>query len=154
VDARVLLAGLERRAAALAAEHDVTLDTTLLATGLVRVDPVRVEQAILILVDNAVKYGPEGQRVTLCSACSEGELRVDVGDQGPGIPETELPHIFERFYRLAEVGEPGSSLSIAQTIAEAHGGRIEAESRLGEGTRMSFILPLLPNGGQARKRNM
>jgi PAS domain S-box-containing protein len=145
VDAQVLFAGLERRAAALAAEHDATLDTTLLATGLVRVDPVRVEQAILALVDNAVKYGPEGQRVTLCSTCSEGELRVDVGDQGPGIPETELPHIFERFYRLDEVEVPGSGLglSIAQTIAEAHGGRIEARSQPGEGTRMSFILPLL-----------
>jgi PAS domain S-box-containing protein len=156
VDARVLLAGLERRAAALAAEHDATLDTTLLATGLVRVDPVRVEQAILVLVDNAVKYGPEGQRVTLCSVCSEGELRVDVGDQGPGIPEVELPHIFERFYRLAEVEVPGSGLglSIAKTIAEAHGGRIEAKSQPGEGTRMSFMLPLLPDGGQARQRNL
>jgi PAS domain S-box-containing protein len=149
VDARALLAGLERRAGALAAEHDATLDTTLLATGLVRVDPVRVEQAILALVDNAVKYGPEGQRVTLCSACSDGELRVAVEDRGPGIPETELPRIFERFYRLAEVEEPGSGLglSIAQTIAEAHGGRIEAESRLGEGTRISFILPLLQEEG-------
>ena len=156
VDAQVLLAGLERRAGALAAEHDATLDTTLLATGLVRVDPVRVEQAILALVDNAVKYGPEGQRVVLSSACIDGELRIEVEDRGPGIPETELPLIFERFYRLAEVGESGSGLglSIAQTVAEAHGGRIEAESRLGEGTRMSFILPLLPDRGQARKRNL
>jgi two-component system, OmpR family, sensor histidine kinase VicK len=152
VDAQVLLADLERRAGALAAEHNAALDTTLLASGLVRVDPVRVEQAILALVDNAVKYGPEGQRVTLCSACSEGELRVDIGDRGPGIPETELPHIFERFYRLAEVEEPGSGLglSIAQTIAEAHGGRIEAESQLGEGTRMSFILPPLQEGSKVR----
>jgi PAS domain S-box-containing protein len=148
VDVEVLLGGLERRAG----EHDATLDTTLLATGLVRVDPARVEQAILALVDNAVKYGPEGQRVTLCSACSEGELRVDVEDRGPGIPETELPHIFERFYRLAEVEEPGSGLglSIAQTIAEAHGGRIEAQSQLGEGTRMSFVLPLLQEGSKIR----
>jgi PAS domain S-box-containing protein len=145
LETKVLLAGLERRAGALAAEHDATLDTTLRDTGLVRVDPVRVEQAILALVDNAVKYGPEGQRVILRSASSDGELHVEVGDQGPGIPETELPHIFERFYRLAGVEEPGSGLglSIAQTIAEAHGGRIEAESQAGEGTRMSFILPLL-----------
>jgi PAS domain S-box-containing protein len=148
VEVQVLLAGLERRAGALAAEHQATLDTTLPATGLVRVDPARVEQAILALVDNAVKYGPEGQRLSLFSACSEGELRVVVEDRGPGIPETELPRIFERFYRLAEVDEPGSGLglSIAQTIAEAHGGRIEAESHLGEGTRMSFILPLLQEG--------
>ena len=150
VEAQVLLAGLERRAGALAAEYDATLDTTLLATGLVRVDPARVEQAILALVDNAVKYGPEGQRVTLESASSEGELRVVVGDRGPGIHETELPHIFERFYRLADVEVPGSGLglSIAQTIAEAHGGRIEAESHPGEGTRMSFVLPLLQEGSK------
>jgi hypothetical protein len=98
------------------------------------------------------KYGPEGQRVTLGSACSEGELRVDGGDRGPGIPETELPHIFERFYRLAGAEEPGSGLglSIAQTIVEAHGGRIEAQSQPGEGTRMSFILPLLQEGSKVR----
>ena len=78
VDAQALLAGLERRAGARAAEHDATLDTTLLATGLVRVDPVRVEQAILALVDNAVKYCPEGQRVILSSACTDGELRIEV----------------------------------------------------------------------------
>ncbi|MDQ3251925.1 MAG: PAS domain-containing sensor histidine kinase [Actinomycetota bacterium] len=152
VEAKVLLADLERRAGALAAENDATLDTTLLATGLVRVDPVRVEQAILALVDNAVKYGPEGQSVTLRSACSDGELRVEVGDRGPGIPEAELPHVFERFYRLDGVEEPGSGLglSIAQTIAEAHGGRIEAESQPGEGTSMSFVLPLLQAGSEVR----
>jgi two-component system sensor histidine kinase VicK len=80
------------------------------------------------------------------------ELRVEVGDRGPGIPEAELPHVFERFYRLDGVDEPGNGLglSIAQTIAEAHGGRIEAESQPGEGTRMTLILPLLPDGGRAR----
>jgi signal transduction histidine kinase len=109
-----------------------------------------VEQAILALVDNAVKYGPEGQRVTLGSASSERELRVVVADRGQGIHETELPHIFERFYRLADVEVPGSrlGLSIALTIAEAHGGRIEAESHPGEGTRMSFVLPLLQEGSK------
>jgi signal transduction histidine kinase len=104
----------------------------------------------MALVDNAVKYGPEGQRVTLRSDCSSGELRVEVEDQGPGIPDTELPQVFERFYRLAGVEQPGSGLglSIAQTIAEAHGGRIEAESQPGEGTRMSFVLPLVQEGSQ------
>ena len=116
-------------------------------SGLVRVDPARVEQAVLALVDNAIKYGPEGQRITLKSSSREGELHVEVGDRGPGIPEMELPHVYERFYRLDGVDEPGSGLglSIAQTIAEAHGGRIEAESQPGGGTRMSLILPLLPD---------
>ena len=136
----------------MAAEHGATLDTTLAETGLVRVDPARVEQAILALVDNAIKYGPEGQSITLRSISAGGELRVEVGDQGPGIPETELPHVFERFYRLDGVGEPGNGLglSIAQTIAEAHGGRIEAESQPGEGTRMTLILPLRPDEDRIR----
>jgi PAS domain S-box-containing protein len=152
VETQVLLAGLERRAGALAAEHDATLSTTFAENSTVRVDPVRVEQAILALVDNAVKYGPEGQRVALRSDCSGGELRVEVEDQGPVIPETELPQVFERFYRLAGVEQPGSGLglSISQTIAEAHGGRIEAESQPGEGTRMSFVLPLLQNESEVR----
>jgi PAS domain S-box-containing protein len=151
VQTKVLLGGLARRATSLAAEHGAKLDTTLAQTGFVRVDPVRIEQAVLALVDNAIKYGPDGQSITLKSASSNGELRVEVGDKGPGIPETELPHVFERFYRLDGVDEPGNGLglSIAQTIAEAHGGRIEAESRPGEGTRMSLVLPLLPDADRA-----
>ena len=152
VEGNVLIEGLASRAASLAAEHGAILDTTLEETGLVRVDPARVEQAILALVDNAIKYGPEGQRITLRSGSREGELRVEVGDRGVGIPEAELPHVFERFYRLDGVEEPGNGLglSIAQTIAEAHGGRIEAESQPGEGTRMTLILPLLRPQAQGR----
>jgi PAS domain S-box-containing protein len=152
VETSVLLRGLARRAGSLAAEHGAALDTTLAENGLVRVDPARVEQAILALVDNAIKYGPEGQRVTLRSNSPDGELRIEVGDRGPGIPETELPRVFERFYRLDGVEEPGNGLglSIAQTIAEAHGGRIEADSDPGEGTRMSLALPLLPDENRLR----
>jgi signal transduction histidine kinase len=152
VEAKILIKGLARRARSLAAEHGATLDTTLAEIGLVRVDPARVEQAILALVDNAIKYGPESQRITLRSGCSNGELRVEVGDRGPGIPEMELPRVFERFYRLDGVDEPGNGLglSIAQTIAEAHGGRIEAESQPGEGTRMTLVLPLLPDEDRLR----
>jgi signal transduction histidine kinase len=152
VEANVLIKSLARRATSLAAEHGATLDTRREETGLVRVDPARVEQAVLALVDNAIKYGPEGQRITLRSSSREGELRVEVGDRGPGIPETELPHVFERFYRLDDVEEPGNGLglSIAQTIAEAHSGRIEAESQPGVGTRMNLILPLLPDEDRLR----
>jgi two-component system, OmpR family, sensor histidine kinase VicK len=111
-----------------------------------------VEQAVLALVDNAIKYGPEGRGISLRSGSHDGELRVEVGDKGPGIPEMELPRVFERFYRLDGVDEPGNGLglSIAQTIAEAHGGRIEAESQPGEGTRMTLILPLLPDEDRLR----
>jgi PAS domain S-box-containing protein len=152
VEAKVLIKGLARRARSLAAEHGATLDTTLAEIGLVRVDPARVEQAVLALVDNAIKYGPEGRGISLRSGSHYGELRVEVGDKGPGIPEMELPRVFERFYRLDGVDEPGNGLglSIAQTIAEAHGGRIEAESQPGEGTRMTLVLPLLPDEDRLR----
>jgi two-component system, OmpR family, sensor histidine kinase VicK len=152
VEANVLIKGLARRATSLVAEHGATLDTTREESGLVRVDPARVEQAVLALVDNAIKYGPDRQRITLRSSARESELRVEVGDRGPGIPETELPHVFERFYRLDSIEEPGNGLglSIAQTIAEAHGGRIEAESQPGEGTSMTLILPLLRQRKQGR----
>jgi two-component system sensor histidine kinase VicK len=77
-----------------------------------------------------------------------GELRIAVEDCGPGIPGDELPHIFERFYRLDKarsrrLGGTGLGLPIAKAIVESHGGRIEAVSRLGEGTKMTLCSPLL-----------
>jgi two-component system, OmpR family, sensor histidine kinase VicK len=79
-----------------------------------------------------------------------------VADEGPGIPEEELPRIFERFYRMdktrsRELGGSGLGLPIAKTIAEVHGGRIEAESHVGEGTKMSVYLPLIP--GTTRRQS-
>jgi two-component system sensor histidine kinase VicK len=111
-------------------------------------DRGRVEQAVLILVDNAAKYGPPGGKVSLTSEARSGDLRVTVADEGPGIPEEELTRIFERFYRMdktrsRKLGGSGLGLPIANTIVEAHGGRIEAESRVGEGTSMSICLPLI-----------
>jgi signal transduction histidine kinase len=116
--------------------------------GRLRVDPARVEQAVLILVDNAAKYGPPEGPITLTTSTGSGELRITIEDCGPGIPEEDLPRIFERFYRINKErsrkrGGAGLGLSIAKTIAEVHGGRIDAESRVGGGTRMSLHFPLL-----------
>jgi PAS domain S-box-containing protein len=145
------LAGLAKGAEALLGEHGALLETDLAGTGRVRMDPARVKQAVLALLDNAAKYGPKGGRVSLRSATPDGQLCVEVEDHGPGISSEHLPHVFERFYRVDDAGEPGSGLglSIAKSIAEAHGGRIEAVSRPGEGTMMKLHLPLLaslPNG--------
>jgi PAS domain S-box-containing protein len=136
---------LTKSAEALALEQGAPLTAALADEGWVRMDPTRIKQAVLALVDNAAKYGPKGEPVTLSSATPDGELSIEVGDRGPGIPEKDLPHVFERFYRVNGTPEPGNGLglSIAATIAEAHGGRIEARSRPGEGTRMSLYLPLL-----------
>ncbi|QIN82147.1 PAS domain S-box protein [Rubrobacter tropicus] len=145
VPVKALLNSLAKRAASVAAGHGATLAVSPFGDGIVRADPTRVEQAVLALVENAGKYGPEGQTITLDSAIEGGELRVQVRDRGPGIPEADLPHVFERFYRASDVGEPGNGLglSIARTIVQAHGGRIEVESKTGQGTQVCVSLPLL-----------
>ena len=153
---------LAGRAEVLARERGADLETRLSGEGSMEIDPHRIEQAVLILVDNAAKYGPTGGPITLSSATRSGELRIMVQDRGPGIPGEELPRIFERFYRLdkarsRKLGGAGLGLPIAKTIVQAHGGRIEAASRPGEGTRMSIYLPLLtaepqPDGQSSRRR--
>ncbi|HSK99466.1 MAG TPA: PAS domain S-box protein [Rubrobacteraceae bacterium] len=141
------LAELAKGAEALAQELGTPLEADLSGTGRVRMDPSRVKQAVLALVDNAAKYGAKGGRVSLRSLTSDSDLRLEVEDGGPGIPPEHLPYVFERFYRVDDTGEPGNGLglSIARSIAEAHGGRIEAVSRSDEGTRMTLHLPLLPS---------
>lgn len=142
-----LMAEVAGRAEALARERGAELEVDLAGEGELDADARRLEQAVLILVDNAAKYGSPG-KVTLASRTSPTKLRITVADRGPGIPEKDLPHVFERFYRVdkaraRKLGGAGLGLPIARTIAEAHGGRIEAESRPGEGTEMIIHLPLL-----------
>ncbi|MGH3089716.1 MAG: PAS domain S-box protein [Rubrobacteraceae bacterium] len=157
VSAAPFLSELAERAEALAREHGASFEANLSGEGWLRVDPARIEQAVLILVDNAAKYGPPGESVTLTSEARSDELLIEVSDKGPGIPEENLLHVFERFYRTDEgrMRKPGAGLglSIARTIAALHGGGIEASSRVGEGTRMSLRLPLLnappPTGSRA-----
>lgn len=141
-----LLGRLERRARTLARERGASLVTALSGEGALRCDVERIEQSVLVLVDNAARYGPLGGEITLSSRTLPGILVIEVSDRGPGIPPEELPRIFERFYRgEGAAGERGSGLPIARIIAEAHGGSIEGSSRPGEGTRMSLKLP---TGGQ------
>ena len=160
IPVETLLAELTGRAGVLASEGGAHLQTELSGEGIVNIDVQRIEQAVLILVDNSAKYGPEGGEILLTSAVRSGELRVGVQDHGPGIPKEELPRVFERFYRLDKarsrrMGGAGLGLPIAKTIVEAHGGHVEAVSRLGEGTKITLCLPLLarpnPSGGEARK---
>jgi two-component system phosphate regulon sensor histidine kinase PhoR len=113
--------------------------------GLVRVDQGRIEQALLNLIHNAIKFTPAGGTITL-SAEARGELvRLAVADTGVGIPAEELPRIFERFYKRDSARRsPGTGLglAIAKHIAQAHGGAIGAESTPGHGTTIWIDLPL------------
>lgn len=150
------LTELAERAKVLARDRGANLETELSGEGEIEIDRGQVEQAVLILVDNAAKYGPPGGTLAFSSEARSGKLRVTVADQGPGIPQEELSRIFERFYRLDKtrsrrLGGSGLGLPIAKTIVEAHEGRIEAESRVGEGTRMSIYLPLA--SAKADRRN-
>jgi len=109
---------------------------------LVRCDRQRLTQVLANLIGNAVKFSPEGARVEL-RLREEGEwLRIDVRDWGPGIAEADLPQVFTRYWQAADTAHLGTGLGlfIARTIVESHGGRIEVESRLGEGSTFSVYL--------------
>jgi signal transduction histidine kinase len=107
-------------------------------------DQNRIRQVAAILLDNAVKYTPDGGRVTVRILEKNGWAELEVSDTGPGISEDELPLIFERFYQAEAsraAGGAGLGLSIACQIAEAHGGRIEVESSPGGGSTFTLLLP-------------
>lgn len=113
-------------------------------------DRDRLKQLFLNLVANAVQYTPSGGRVTLSLRLVGEWTHISVTDTGPGIPAEEIPHLFERFYRMdrSRARKPrtgaGLGLSIAYWIAHNHGGRIEVASELGKGTTFSVWLPLAP----------
>jgi signal transduction histidine kinase len=107
-------------------------------------DRERLRQALSILLDNAVKYTPEGGRVTMSIVEEDGSVGVEVSDTGIGIPEDQIPHVFERFYRAEEARSTeglGLGLSIARQIAEDHGGSIEVRSKPREGSTFIIRIP-------------
>jgi two-component system OmpR family sensor kinase len=107
-------------------------------------DRERVLQVASILLDNAVKYTPDGGSVTVSVGEGDGSVALAVSDTGVGISEEQLPLIFERFYRAdpsRSEGGAGLGLSIARQIAEAHGGQIGAESTPGTGSTFTLLLP-------------
>jgi signal transduction histidine kinase len=111
-------------------------------------DRDRLKQVLLNLVANAIEHTPSEGRITLNLACDNGWARLAVADTGRGIPQKEIPYIFERFYRLDRSrrrkagGGAGLGLSIAYWISRSHGGRIEVESQVGRGTEFTVFLPL------------
>jgi len=106
-----------------------------------------LEQILINLLDNAIKYGREGGKITIsANQKDQKEIEVSVRDNGIGIPQEDLPRIFERFYRVdkgrsQELGGTGLGLSIVKHLISAHGGRVWAESQLGEGSTFYFTLP-------------
>jgi signal transduction histidine kinase len=110
-------------------------------------DPERIMQVLGNLVTNALRHTPSGGRITLSAQERGSALALAVQDTGAGIAPDVLPHIFDRFYRgdaarSEQDGESGLGLAIAKSITEAHGGAIEVQSELGQGTVFTILLPV------------
>jgi signal transduction histidine kinase len=120
-------------------------------------DPVKIRQAFLNLIGNAMKFTPSGGRIVLGAKLREGgrdEIEIFVRDSGIGVSPAEQEKIFEKFYQIdasTTRSNPGLGLglSLVKSIALAHGGQAGVESRPGEGSRFSIRLPVLP--AQSRK---
>jgi len=111
-----------------------------------RMNAALLEQAVVNLIDNAVKYSPNGQKVHVTAYKDNGEVVIRVEDRGCGIPREHLPRIFERFYRVdrarsRELGGTGLGLAIVKHIAQVHGGRATVKSTVGEGSVFCIHLP-------------
>ncbi|MBI3754551.1 MAG: ATP-binding protein, partial [Deltaproteobacteria bacterium] len=109
-------------------------------------DKDRLEQVIVNLADNAIKYTNNGT-VRIFARKTDNMLQIDVEDTGIGIPEKDIPRIFERFYRVdkgrsRELGGTGLGLAIVKHIIQGHNGKIWVKSKLGKGSVFSFSLPL------------
>ena len=116
--------------------------------SIVRADEALLREIFDNLLDNAVKYSSKHGEIHLGAQRRGSEIVLSVSDDGVGIGQEDLPRIFERFYRAdkarsGELGGTGLGLSIVKHIAQLHGGRVEAESELGRGTRIRVILPVV-----------
>ena len=132
---------------AVAEQRGVKIDFT--ANGPMRM-PADADDLELVwsnLLENAIRFSPAGETVRISVHSNGGRGYVEVADQGPGIPPSEIPHIFERFHRgdasrARDTGGYGLGLAISKALIEAYGGTIEPRSRPGEGTRMIVSLPV------------
>jgi two-component system, OmpR family, sensor histidine kinase ArlS len=109
------------------------------------IDPTRFEQVLINLLDNSLKYSNETSTTTVRAVEENGKVHITIQDQGIGIPEDDLPHIFDRLYRVDKsrsraTGGFGLGLAIVKQLVEAHGGEVNIESQVGVGTRFTIIL--------------
>ncbi len=140
----------QRQAAAKSIALAVDCDPQLAAD----INPSLLEQAVTNLIDNAVKYSPEGASVEVTAVEENGDVVIRVVDHGAGIEPRHLSRLFERFYRAdpgrsRQLGGTGLGLAIAKHIALAHGGSISVKSKVGEGSTFSIRLPEKRTQGEA-----
>jgi signal transduction histidine kinase len=154
VDLAELAAAAVEDARAAAAEKRVAI--TIDSDGWLPLegDPTRLGQVLENLLSNAIKYTPAGGEVVVSTSGGDGHRRIEVSDNGIGVPQSELGQLFSRFYRASTatrraIPGTGVGLVIARAIVEGHGGTISLESREGEGTRVTVTLPLRQADGGA-----
>lgn len=130
---------------ALGKEVTLTKTAALAALPDIQADPDKLEQILINLLDNAIKFTPAGGTITVDATDLGDRVRIDVKDTGIGIPAKDIPRIFERFYRVdtarsRELGGTGLGLSIVKHIVQAHGGSVAVESTPGKGSIFSFTM--------------
>jgi len=146
VPARTIADGAMERVAANAKKHGITIKSTVTEAS-VAAETVSATEALVTLLENAIKYSPEQSTVTLKVTQDQRSVHFAVRDKGPGIAANELPHIFDRFYRADSsrtkqgVSGYGLGLAIAKSIADAHGGSVKVNSTVGKGSTFTLTLP-------------
>ncbi|MES2924833.1 MAG: HAMP domain-containing sensor histidine kinase [Verrucomicrobiota bacterium] len=135
----------------LAAEKSITLVSPSFPSVEANVDPGAIQQALVNLLDNAIKFSPEGSQVEIMLAENSVNWEIRITDQGPGIPPAEHERIFQKFHRLGselrrETQGTGIGLSLVKAVAEAHGGRVVLTSVPGQGSTFTLIGPISPIG--------
>jgi heavy metal sensor kinase len=131
----------------LAEDKDISIRCNSADNVIVEGDRARLKQVTVNLLDNAIKYTPQGGKIEVRVAKRENRAVMEIADTGVGIPNEALPRLFERFFRVdkarsRELGGAGLGLSIVRSICMAHGGKVEVESKPGEGTRFTVELAL------------
>lgn len=145
VDLAPLLSSVVRGMAARATADAIRIEARVSAGGTVLADPDRLRQAIVALVDNAIRHTPSGGWIRLESARIGTWITIAVVDSGPGIAPVDLPHVFDRFYqadpsRDRSSGSSGLGLAIVRAVVETHGGRVRAGNEPGAGARFEIEL--------------
>ena len=138
---------VNKKIRAVADKKNITIELDV-ANAQINADVLSIDELVLILLDNALKYTPEGGRVSLKVAPEGRNAILEVSDSGEGINPRDIPHIFDRFYRAdrsrskSRISGFGLGLPVAKRIAELHHGSIRASSKVGQGSTFTVRIPL------------
>lgn len=147
IESQVVIDKAVQQIEPLAQKRKVNIDTAEVQRAILHGDETSLVQLLVILLDNAVKFSPAGKTIQLTAQLKKTGYEIHIKDNGPGIAKADLAHIFDRFYQAdtarAQQGS-GLGLSIAQNIANLHGGNITIRSRPGQGTTAIVNLPIEP----------